>query len=149
MDDIVEVITDGACLGNPGPGGWGVLLRHNGREKHLSGGDPHTTNNRMELLAAIHGLESLKRGCRVVLTTDSRYVMQGITEWLPRWRRKGWKTAAGKPVLNQDLWQRLEAAVARHQVEWRWVRGHSGHADNETADRLARDAAENYAKARA
>jgi ribonuclease HI len=146
MGDVVEVITDGACIGNPGPGGWGVLLRHAGRERRLSGGEAHTTNNRMELTAAIRGLESLTRPCRVVLTTDSRYVQQGITEWLPRWRRKGWKTAAGKPVLNQDLWQALEAAVAEHQVEWRWVRGHAGHEDNEIADRLARSAAEKAAK---
>lgn len=144
--DQVEVVTDGACIGNPGPGGWGALLRHKGRVKHLSGGERHTTNNRMELMAAIRGLDSLKRGCRVVLTTDSRYVMQGITEWLPRWRLKGWKTAAGKPVLNQDLWLQLEQAVARHEVEWRWVRGHAGHGDNEIADRLARSAAEEIAR---
>ncbi len=149
MDDHVELITDGACLGNPGPGGWGAVLRCKGVEKRLSGAEAHSTNNRMELTAAIRGLDSLKKPCRVLLTTDSRYVMQGITEWLPRWRRRGWKTAAGKPVLNQDLWEQLDAAVARHEVEWRWVRGHTGHADNEAADQLARAAAEGVAGARA
>lgn len=134
---MVEIFTDGACRGNPGPGGWGVLLRYNREEKKLYGGEPNTTNNRMELLAAIKGLEALKRPCAVRLTTDSQYVKNGLTEWLPNWKQRGWKTAAKKPVKNADLWQRLEAAVDRHDVEWRWVRGHSGHAENEIADQLA------------
>ncbi len=134
---MVEIFTDGACRGNPGPGGWGVLLRYNREEKKLYGGEPDTTNNRMELLAAIKGLEALKRPCAVRLTTDSQYVKNGLTEWLPNWKQRGWKTAAKKPVKNADLWQRLEAAVDRHDVEWRWVRGHSGHAENEIVDQLA------------
>ncbi len=134
---MVEIFTDGACRGNPGPGGWGVLLRYNRKEKKLYGGEPDTTNNRMELLAAIKGLEALKRPCVVRLTTDSQYVKNGLTEWLPNWKQRGWKTAAKKPVKNADLWQRLEAAVDRHDVEWRWVRGHSGHAENEIVDQLA------------
>ncbi|MCZ6719229.1 MAG: ribonuclease HI [Gammaproteobacteria bacterium] len=134
---MVEIFTDGACRGNPGPGGWGVLLRYNRKEKKLYGGEPDTTNNRMELLAAIKGLEALKRPCAVRLTTDSQYVKNGLTEWLPNWKQRGWKTAAKKPVKNADLWQRLEAAVDRHDVEWRWVRGHSGHAENEIVDQLA------------
>lgn len=135
--DIVFLFTDGACSGNPGPGGWGVLLRYRGQEKELSGGEPATTNNRMELSAVIHGLEALKRSARVRVCTDSQYVMKGITEWLAHWRRRGWKTADRQPVKNQDLWRRLETALAPHQVEWRWVRGHSGHPDNERVDRLA------------
>ena len=134
---MVEIFTDGACRGNPGPGGWGVLLRYNRKEKQLYGGELNTTNNRMELLAAIKGLEALKRPCAVRLTTDSQYVKNGLTEWLPNWKQRGWKTAAKKPVKNADLWQRLEAAVDRHDVEWRWVRGHSGHAENEIVDQLA------------
>ncbi len=134
---MVEIFTDGACRGNPGPGGWGVLLRYNRKEKKLYGGEPNTTNNRMELLAAIKGLEALKRPCAVRLTTDSQYVKNGLTEWLPNWKQRGWKTAAKKPVKNADLWQRLEAAVDRHDVEWQWVRGHSGHAENEIVDQLA------------
>ncbi|MEE8054899.1 MAG: ribonuclease HI [Gammaproteobacteria bacterium] len=137
MGAVVEIFTDGACRGNPGPGGWGVLLRYNRKEKKLYGGEPDTTNNRMELLAAIKGLEALKRPCAVRLTTDSQYVKNGLTEWLPNWKQRGWKTAAKKPVKNADLWQRLEAAVDRHDVEWRWVRGHSGHAENEIVDQLA------------
>lgn len=138
MTATVELFTDGACRGNPGPGGWGVILRWKGHEKTLYGGERHTTNNRMELLAAIMGLEALNRPCHVVLTTDSRYLQQGITQWLPNWKRRQWKTADGKPVKNIDLWQRLDAAVARHrQVEWRWVKGHSGHPENEQADQLA------------
>ncbi|WP_290648396.1 ribonuclease HI [Aquisalimonas sp.] len=133
----VEIYSDGACRGNPGPGGWGTLLRWNGKEKGLCGGERETTNNRMELLAAIRGLEALKQPCHVVLTTDSQYLRKGITEWLPNWKRRGWKTAARKPVKNADLWQELDHQVQRHQVEWRWVRGHSGHAENERADRLA------------
>lgn len=138
----VQIHTDGACLGNPGPGGWGALLRHSHREHELSGGEPATTNNRMELLAAIMALEALKRPCHVSLHTDSQYVQQGITIWMPNWQRRGWKTAGGSPVKNQDLWQRLLAAAAPHQVHWHWVKGHAGHAENERVDRLARLAAE-------
>jgi ribonuclease HI len=143
--EMVEIWTDGACSGNPGPGGWGAVLRFRGVEKELSGGDRATTNNRMELMAAIRALESLKRPCRVHLTTDSNYVRQGITEWLPRWKANGWKTAARKPVKNADLWQQLEAAAADHDVEWSWVKGHSGHPENERADRLATAAAQRAA----
>ena len=135
--NLVELYTDGACRGNPGPGGWGVLMRYGGHEKTLHGGEPDTTNNRMELMAAIRGLEALNRPCRVRLTTDSQYVMKGVTEWMANWKRNGWKTAARKPVKNADLWQRLDRALARHQVEWEWVRGHAGHAGNELADALA------------
>jgi ribonuclease HI len=138
----VQIFTDGACLGNPGPGGWAALLRSGGREKLLVGGEPDTTNNRMELLAAIHGLEALRRNCRVSLTTDSRYVMRGIEEWLPRWRSRGWRTAAGKPVKNQELWERLAAIAEAHQVSWHWVKGHAGHPDNERVDKAARAEAE-------
>lgn len=134
---VVEIYSDGACRGNPGPGGWGVLLRWDGHEKTLHGGEPDTTNNRMELMAAIRGLEALKRPCRVVLTTDSEYLRRGMTEWLPGWKQRNWRTAAKKPVRNVDLWQRLDRAVADHQVEWRWVRGHSGEDGNERADELA------------
>ncbi|VAX12841.1 Ribonuclease HI [hydrothermal vent metagenome] len=137
MSKIVEAWTDGACRGNPGPGGWGALLRYEGQEKRLCGGEKETTNNRMELMAAIMALESLIQSCRVVLTTDSTYVMKGQTEWMPNWKKRGWKTAARKPVKNVDLWQRLDAAVQQHQVEWKWVKGHSGHAENEIADELA------------
>lgn len=138
----VEIFTDGACLGNPGPGGWAALLRCGAAESELVGGDSHTTNNRMELMAAIAGLEALTRRCSVRLTTDSRYVMDGIRSWLPGWKRNGWRTAAKKPVKNIDLWQRLDAAAARHEVEWIWVRGHAGHAENERVDALARQQAE-------
>lgn len=133
----IEIFTDGACRGNPGPGGWGVLLRHAEKEKRLHGGEPQTTNNRMELQAAIEGLTSLPTACVVDLTSDSQYVRNGITEWLPNWKKRGWKTAAGKPVKNIDLWQQLEAACKRHQVRWHWVKGHSGHRENEIADQLA------------
>jgi ribonuclease HI len=136
----VEAWTDGACRGNPGPGGWGVLLRYKGKEKTLYGAERETTNNRMELMAAIQALESLTRQCKVQLTTDSQYVQKGVTEWLPNWKRRGWKTAAKKPVKNVDLWQRLDKAVAEHDVEWHWVRGHSGHPENEQADALANQA---------
>ena len=136
----IEVFTDGACRGNPGPGGWGVLLRYKGSEKTLYGAEPETTNNRMELMAAIRALESLTRQCSVKLTTDSQYVQKGITEWLPNWKRRGWKTAAKKPVKNADLWKRLDEAVADHEVEWHWVKGHSGHPENELADALANQA---------
>ena len=139
-DNRVMLFTDGACSGNPGPGGWGALLRYRGHEKELSGGEAGTTNNRMELLAAICGLEALKRPVRARICTDSQYVMKGITEWLPDWKRRGWKTADRQPVKNVDLWQRLEAALTPHQAEWEWVRGHSGHPENERADRLARAA---------
>jgi len=134
------MFTDGACRGNPGPGGWGVLLRFNDHEKTLYGAEATTTNNRMELMAAIKGLESLKRPCKVRLTTDSQYVMKGIQEWMDNWKRRGWKTATRKPVKNVDLWQRLDRIAREHEIEWRWVRGHSGHPENEQADMLANKA---------
>ena len=137
----VEIATDGACKGNPGKGGWGVLLRMGGKEKELSGGEANTTNNRMELTAAIQGLNALKRPCRVTLSTDSRYVMDGLTKWIHGWLRNGWKTSDKKPVKNADLWQQLLAASKPHRVEWVWVKGHTGHPDNERADKLASDAA--------
>lgn len=140
----VEIHTDGACLGNPGPGGWAALLRHNGRERELAGGEAQTTNNRMELLAAIMALEALKAPCEVVLSTDSQYVQKGIGEWLPNWIRRGWKTAGGDPVKNQDLWQRLNAAAKPHKVQWKWVKGHAGHVENERVDKLARAEAEKF-----
>jgi ribonuclease HI len=133
----VEIYTDGACRGNPGPGGWGVLLRSGRAERELHGGEAHTTNNRMELTAAIEGLATLKRPCKVALYTDSEYLRRGITEWLSGWKRNGWRTAARKPVKNQDLWERLDQEVARHEVQWHWVKGHSGHPENERADQLA------------
>ena len=136
-DDAIVIHTDGACRGNPGPGGWGAILRYRGVEKTLKGGDAATTNNRMELLGAIHALEALTRPSRVELHTDSQYVQKGIAEWLPGWIRRGWRTAVGKPVKNSDLWQRLQAAAAPHRVQWHWVRGHAGHVDNERADALA------------
>ena len=142
----VEIFTDGACSGNPGPGGWGALLRYGETEKELSGGERSTTNNRMEMMAAIAALESLKRPCSVVLTTDSTYLRDGITKWIEGWKRKGWKTAAGKPVKNQDLWQRLEKALVPHKVDWHWVRGHAGHDENERVDELARLAARKAAR---
>lgn len=137
----VEIATDGACKGNPGKGGWGVVLRMGRTERELSGGEAHTTNNRMELMAAIQGLRALKRPCRVTLSTDSRYVMDGLTKWIHGWLRNGWKTADRKPVKNADLWQELIEAAKPHRVEWVWVKGHAGHPDNERADRLASDAA--------
>ena len=139
---VVELFTDGACLGNPGPGGWAALLRHGTRERELSGGEADTTNNRMELLAVIHGLEALRKPCSVALTTDSQYVLKGVQEWMPRWIAKGWRTAGGDPVKNRDLWERLNAALGGHQTKWHWVRGHAGHAENERVDKLARVAAE-------
>lgn len=133
----VEIFTDGACRGNPGPGGWGALLRYGGTEKPLFGGEAHTTNNRMELQAAIAGLEALKQPCQVDLTTDSQYVRLGITQWLKGWKQKGWKTAGKKPVKNIDLWQRLDELTQYHTVNWHWVKGHNGHRENEIADQLA------------
>jgi len=138
--DKVEIFTDGACSGNPGPGGWGAILRYKGTEKELSGGAPETTNNRMEMMAAIEALEALKRPSKVVLTTDSSYLKDGITKWLASWKRRGWKTANKKPVKNKDLWLRLDDAAAPHQIDWQWVRGHDGHPENERADELARAA---------
>jgi ribonuclease HI len=133
----VEIFTDGACRGNPGPGGWGALLRYQGKERELFGGEAHTTNNRMELRAAIEGLRALKESCTVTVTTDSVYVKNGITTWLEGWKKKNWKTAARKPVKNVDLWQELDEENQRHQVVWHWVKGHSGHRENEIADQLA------------
>lgn len=142
MSDKVEIFTDGSCLGNPGPGGYGALLRYKGREKTLSEGFFLTTNNRMELLAAIMALETLKRPCDIVLTTDSQYVRQGITQWIHNWKRRGWRKADKSPVVNVDLWQRLDSAITRHQIDWQWVKGHAGHPENERCDELARTAAE-------
>ena len=138
--DVVEIFTDGACKGNPGVGGWGALLRTKGKERELFGGEARTTNNRMELMGAIAALEALKRHCHVRLHTDSKYVQQGISSWIHDWKKRGWKTADKKPVKNADLWQRLDTAAVRHDVHWRWVRGHSGHPENERADALAREA---------
>lgn len=140
MSDMVKLFTDGACRGNPGPGGWGAVLRYKDTEKHLKGAEPGSTNNRMELMAAIMALESLKWPSRVAVTTDSQYVKNGINQWIHNWKRNGWKTAAKKPVKNVDLWQRLDTAIAGHQIEWHWVKGHSGHRENEMADRLANEA---------
>jgi ribonuclease HI len=139
-DDRVTIHTDGACSGNPGPGGWGVILQWGDRTRELKGGEAHTTNNRMELMAAIVALETLKRPCEVDLHTDSEYLRQGITDWISGWKRNGWRTTARKPVKNLDLWQRLDATVGRHTVHWHWVRGHAGHDLNERADELAREA---------
>ena len=141
-DSIIHIYSDGSCLGNPGPGGWAALLCWQGHEKELVGFAPETTNNRMELLAAITALEAVKRPSEIILTTDSRYVIQGINEWLDGWVARGWKTAAKKPVKNQDLWQRLHQAVQPHNISWQWVKGHAGHAENERVDQLARKAAE-------
>jgi ribonuclease HI len=140
MTALVEIFTDGACRGNPGPGGWGAVLRYGATEKELSGGEHETTNNRMELMAAISALEALKRSVTVDLHTDSTYVRDGITKWIHGWKARDWRTADKKPVKNIDLWQRLEAAVTLHQVEWHWVKGHAGHPENERADKLAREA---------
>ena len=138
MGDPVEIFTDGSSRGNPGPGGWAALLRFRGREREIGGREAYTTNNRMELFAAIRGLEALRRPCRVRLVTDSTYVRDGITRWLAAWKRRGWRTAGGQPVKNVDLWQRLDVAAAGHQVDWVWTRGHSGHPENERVDRRAR-----------
>ena len=137
MDKTIELFTDGACKGNPGIGGWGALLRFGETEKRLHGGEKETTNNRMELMAVIQGLEALKEPCQVRITTDSKYVLQGMTEWLANWKRRNWQTAAKKPVLNADLWRRLDSVAASHELEWHWVKGHSGHRGNEIADQLA------------
>ena len=148
-DDIVDIFTDGACSGNPGPGGWGAVLRFRGQEKEMKGGETLTTNNRMEMLAAISALEALKRPSDVRLHTDSQYLRDGITKYIHAWRAKGWKTADKKPVKNIDLWQRLEAAIRPHRVEWHWVRGHAGHAENERADALARAGLKDHREANA
>lgn len=140
MSTIVHIFTDGACRGNPGPGGWGTLLRYGEQEKTLKGSEPLTTNNRMELLAAIKGLEALSKPCEVILTTDSKYVLQGITEWVHNWKKKNWKTAGKEAVKNQDLWQTLDQLNHHHKVEWCWIKGHSGHIENELADQLANEA---------
>ncbi len=145
-DETIDIYTDGACSGNPGPGGWGALLRLGGEEKELFGGEPATTNNRMEMMAVIKALRALKREMRVRVHTDSQYVQKGITEWIAGWKRRGWKTADKKPVKNVDLWQALECEAARHQVEWFWVKGHAGHVDNERADALARRGVETARK---
>jgi len=137
MTSLVEIFTDGACRGNPGPGGWGVLLRYGQQEKNLYGGEKETTNNRMELMAAIKGLQALSRPSDVILTTDSKYVMHGITEWITNWKKRGWKTANKKPVKNVDLWQLLDSEIQLHKIDWQWVKGHSGHRENEIADELA------------
>ena len=137
----VALITDGSCLGNPGPGGWAAVLRYGKHSRELSGADPETTNNRMEMTAVLEGLSALREPCRVTIEIDSEYVKKGITEWLAGWKRRGWKTASKQPVKNQDLWRRLDEAVARHDVKWRWVKGHAGHADNNRCDELAREAA--------
>ena len=144
MTEAVTIYTDGACSGNPGPGGWGALLIWRGVEKELSGGEAHTTNNRMEMLAAIRALQSLKRPVPVILITDSTYLKDGITKWMAGWKKNGWKTAAKKPVKNQDLWQELDAVLKYCQVEWRWVKGHAGHPENERVDQLAREAAKTF-----
>lgn len=137
MQPVVEMFTDGACRGNPGPGGWGVLLRFGDHEKTLHGGEENTTNNRMELTAVIEGLRALKKPCKVVITTDSKYVLSGITEWMPNWKKRNWKTANKKPVMNAELWRQLDELVAAHDIKWEWVKGHSGHPENELADELA------------
>jgi ribonuclease HI len=143
--EIVEIFTDGACSGNPGPGGWAALLRCNGNEKTISGGEARTTNNRMEMMAAIKALEALKRPCKVRLTTDSQYMMKGMTEWLKNWKKRGWVTASKTPVKNAELWKRLDALTLQHKVEWAWVRGHDNHTENELVDSLARQALKQYA----
>jgi ribonuclease HI len=147
MSTLITIHTDGACSGNPGPGGWGAVLEWKGHEKELSGGEPHTTNNRMELMAAIAALEALKRPSKVRLVTDSIYVRDGVSKWIHGWKRNGWKTAAKKPVKNADLWQRLDEAARRHDVSWEWIKGHAGHPENERADALARAGIDQIRKA--
>lgn len=142
----IEIYTDGACRGNPGPGGWGAVMRYNGHEKLLKGSEPHTTNNRMELSAAIAGLSALKESVKISLTTDSEYLRRGIIEWMPTWKKRGWKTADNKPVKNQDLWEKLDKLIANHHIEWHWVKGHSGHPENELADKLANEAIDEMLK---
>jgi ribonuclease HI len=137
---VIEIFTDGACSGNPGPGGWGAILRAGAHEKEISGGEPATTNNRMEMIAAIRALDAVKKPSKIVLHTDSRYLLDGVTKWMKRWKANGWRTADKKPVKNDDLWRALEEAAARHEVSWRWVRGHNDHVENERADALARAA---------
>lgn len=146
MTEPIQIFTDGACKGNPGPGGWGALLQYKGRELELCGGEPDTTNNRMELMAVIQGLAALKRRSPVLLVTDSKYVMQGMQQWLAGWKKRGWKTAGNQPVKNQDLWQRLDALVQQHDVKWQWVAGHTGHPGNERADQLANQGVEEVRK---
>lgn len=140
MSNIVEIYTDGACRGNPGPGGWGALLRYNSHEKMINGAESDTTNNRMELMAVIQALESLKKPCNVIVTTDSQYVLKGITEWIYGWKKRDWLTSQKQPVKNVDLWQRLDASMANHQIKWQWIKGHSGHPENEQVDLLANQA---------
>ncbi len=147
MSTVVEIFTDGACRGNPGPGGWAALLRYGDSTRVVSGAVAETTNNRMELTAAIAGLEALTRPCQVVLSTDSEYLRRGITEWVPRWRNNGWRTSRKTAVKNQDLWQRLDRVANTHRIDWRWVKGHSGHAENEQVDQLANEAIDNLAQA--
>ena len=142
--DAVELFADGACLGNPGPGGWAALLRYRGVEKELSGGEAQTTNNRMELTAVVEGLNALTRASRVIVVTDSQYVQKGITQWIHSWKKRGWRTADKQPVKNADLWQKLDAACAGHDITWEWVKGHAGHVENERVDKLARTEAERY-----
>ncbi len=140
MTERVEIFTDGACRGNPGPGGWGAILRYKGNEKTLKGAEGETTNNRMEMTAVIRALEALTRACRVDVTTDSQYVQKGVTEWMAGWKKRGWRTAGRQPVKNQDLWQELDSLIAKHEIAWHWVRGHTGHPENEWADQLANEA---------
>jgi ribonuclease HI len=144
----ITLITDGSCLGNPGPGGWAAILRYGDQKKELSGGERETTNNRMEMTAVLEGLQALKEPCNVVVEIDSQYVKNGITQWLPGWKKRGWKTASKAPVKNQDLWQALDEAVGRHTVEWKWVKGHADHADNNRCDELARSAAGRHSNGR-
>ena len=146
MTDRVEIFTDGACKGNPGPGGWGALLRINGQSKELKGSEPETTNNRMEIQAVISALESLKKPCMVQLTTDSKYVLDGVKSWMPNWKKRGWKTASKAPVKNKDLWMQIDVLVQAHDIEWAWVKGHSGHVENERVDQLANDAIDEMQK---
>ena len=146
MTDRVEIFNDGACKGNPGPGGWGALLRINGQSKELKGSEPETTNNRMEMQAVISALESLKKPCMVQLTTDSKYVLDGVKSWMPNWKKRGWKTASKAPVKNKDLWMQIDVLVQAHDIEWAWVKGHSGHVENERVDQLANDAIDEMQK---